>query len=273
MSIKNSKIFYINSDNRNSGTASDFNYTIDIPKNETFTHCCVLQASVPVTYYLVRKGMNSFTVIEDGVPRVVYIEEGNYNNKNFINEFLLQINLNPPQYDETDRIAYDISYNEIIDKFTITYVSPDIPGFPPGITDVKFKFNSSLAYQFGFDIDKVYSFTGNKLVSPNIPNFIPESVVNIHSDMIESHDGILQEIYSYNTGAISNIIYMLSTDFRAYSKKLKTGQSNQFHFKLLDSDKNYLDTNGHPIILTVLLYSLINYENNINEYIKYRIQN
>lgn len=259
MSIKNSKIFYVDSANRTSGTSSDFTYVLDIPKNETFTHACVLQASIPVSYYLVRKGLNSFTVIENGVERIVYIPEGNYDYNEFMAAFRLEINLVNP-------IDYDISYDKIISKFTFTYDSSSI-------TDVKFKFNSSLAYQFGFDVNKEYSFTGTKLVSANIPNFIPENIVNIHSDLTDSHDGILQEIYSYNTSPLSNMVYVLSTDFRAYSKKLKTFHSNQFHFKLLDSDKNYLDTNGQNIVFTVLLYSISPYENNVQEYIKYKIQN
>lgn len=270
MSIKNSKIFYVDSANRTSGTSSDFTYVLDIPKNETFTHACVLQASIPVSYYLVRKGLNTFTVIENGVPREVYIEEGNYSIFTFLNECKKQLNLNAPKdVNQNNIITYDVTYDSIINKFTFTYVY----SLSPAILIVKFRFNNSLNYQCGFDINKDYSFTGDKLVSSNVVNFINENIVNIHSDLTDSHDGILQEIYSYNIPPSSNMVYILSTDFRAYSKKLKTNHSNQFHFKLLDSDKNYLDTNGQNIVFTVLLYSISPYENNVQEYIKYRIQN
>lgn len=266
MSIKNSKIFYVNSANRTSGTASDFTYTLDIPKNENFTHAVVLQASVPVTYYLVRQGINKFEVSETflGIEtiRQVEITPGNYSYVEFIDEAKTKINNIFPS-----TINYDVTYDPVLAKFEFLYSSSIV------YDEVKFRFNSSLSLQFGFDQDKWYSFQGDKLVSQNVINFIPESIVNIHTDMIETHDGILQEMYSYNTTNFSNIVYTLSTHPTFYAKKLKTNHSNQFHFCLLDSDKNRLDTNGIPIIFTLLLYSISPFENNVQEYIKYKIQN
>lgn len=263
MSIKNSKIFYINSANRTSGNSSDFTYSLEIPKTETFTHAVVLQASIPVSYYLVRTGINSFTVSENGTERTVYIPEGNYSYVEFMNAFRTEMVAALPL---PLQITYDIQYDPVIAKFNFSYISSSI-------NNVKFKFNTSLSLQLGFDEDKWYSFTGNKLVSQNVISFVPESIVNIHSDLIDTNDGILQEVYSYNTTNFSNIVYNLTTDPKAYAKKLKTFHSNQFHFCLLDSDKNRLDTNGLPLIFTVLLYSISPYENNVQEYIKYRISN
>lgn len=259
MSIKHGKIYYINSLYRETGNSSDFSYRIQIPTSEHYDHVVVLQASIPLSYYLIRDGFNTFIVKENDVDYVITLEPGNYSYQEFIDIVTQALNFNSP-----NGYLYEMTFSTISAKFTFT-VSNKLDSNPLG-----FKFTNSVAYQAGLNLNEWHYFIDDKLVSKNVVNFLPESVVNLHSDIVSEDDGILQEIYSNNHVYFSNLVYNLTTDYMTYAKKLRTTSSNAFHFTLKDSDDNYLDTNGLPILITLLLFKKSNFEDNITEYIKYK---
>ena len=84
MSIVNSQIYYINSQYRTTGSNSKFSYEVKIPQTEKYDRVCVLQASIPLSFYLVRNGINTFTLTQLGVDTVITVPEGNYNFKSFM---------------------------------------------------------------------------------------------------------------------------------------------------------------------------------------------
>ena len=84
MSVLQNRIYYINSENRISGTSSNFTYQIDIPEGLRIDSCCVLSMTIPKSYYLVRNKYNQVTVTFDGVPFVVTVPRGNYTAVNFM---------------------------------------------------------------------------------------------------------------------------------------------------------------------------------------------
>src|SRR5680860_776950 len=92
MSVLTSRIYYVNSENRLSGTSSNFTYRIDIPDTLKVDSCCVTAMTIPKSFYLIRAGHNSVDVIFDGVPHTVSITPGNYNADDFIEVFLVAVN-------------------------------------------------------------------------------------------------------------------------------------------------------------------------------------
>ena len=85
--ISSSRIFYINTTNKQNGTNSNFTYEIQIPQTEGYNRVCVLQASIPLSFYMIQDGVNVFTLREEygGVETSIQIaiDPGNYNFQTF----------------------------------------------------------------------------------------------------------------------------------------------------------------------------------------------
>ena len=178
MSITSSKIYYINTENKVSGTNSRFAYKIPIPVGSQFDRCVVLQASVPVSFYLIQDGFNSFilTEIVKGVThtQVITVAPGNYTSTSFA--VLLSSIL-------TKASGFGYSYNVVYQKAQIKYLY--YVNNNPG-DQISFQFNSHLSQQCGFNKISTINFPmlGNDAVlSTNLLDFSTESTIYIHSDM------------------------------------------------------------------------------------------
>ena len=64
--ITSKRIFYINTRSRLSGTDSNFTYSLPMPPNAEYDKACVLQCSIPKSYYLIEAGYNTFQLRENG---------------------------------------------------------------------------------------------------------------------------------------------------------------------------------------------------------------
>ena len=95
--IASKKIFHVNSANRISGTASDFEYKIDLPKNNQFNRVCVVDISIPKSFYMVNEGSNTFEI----GGHTLAVSEGNYSRKSF--QITLSALIQP--------VGYSITYN------------------------------------------------------------------------------------------------------------------------------------------------------------------
>jgi hypothetical protein len=78
MSILTSRIYYIDSEERITGTSSKFSYLIEIPEGEKFDRVVVLAMTIPLSYYLIRSPHNTFTLDEGGATAIITVPEGNY---------------------------------------------------------------------------------------------------------------------------------------------------------------------------------------------------
>lgn len=237
MSILNNTIYYINSESRVSGTSSNFTYQIDIPPGSNFDNCCVLAMTIPRSYYLVRRGQNQATVTIDGVSTVFEVPLGNYSAINFTSALLQQLNVGTA--------VFSMNFNSITGKYTYTVTNA---------TTVSFTFTSPsrLGHQMGFELGTT-SFVSQSLVSTNVVDFISTSTLFLHSDIVQDQSSVLQEIYSDNTTAFSNLVY--TCKFPAmYSKKLRNAESAIFTFRVTDENDMEVNLNGHDICVTLLLY-------------------
>ena len=93
--IQNKRIFYCDSHNRVSGTHSNFTLSIDY-KQADFTHCVILQATVPKSYYLVQPNKNTFILDENGSQVTITMPIGNYSRSSFGYQLQYQLNQNSP---------------------------------------------------------------------------------------------------------------------------------------------------------------------------------
>jgi hypothetical protein len=255
--MENSRIYYINSENKESGTNSRFNYRIQIPDNSGFNRVCVLQASIPASFYLVQDGYNTFTVTEGIATRTITIDAGNYNISTFPTAVLALLN--------TGTFVYTMTISTRTAKFT--YGVTGNSGVQPVFT-----FDSHLSQQFGFDKVSVNTFAGDALTSVNVVNFIPEGTIYIHSNIVSDETDVLQEIYSNNTVPFSNITYQLSTSPDTYSKRLSTTHSNTFEFAIRDEEDDELLMNGQNLLITLLLYKKDDFTSYFKRFIQWTIQ-
>ena len=65
--IGNHSTFFIDSQNRTSGTSGNFSINLMMPPNNTYNRIILMQASIPKSFYLVSSPNNTFTLYEPGI--------------------------------------------------------------------------------------------------------------------------------------------------------------------------------------------------------------
>ncbi|EGG19726.1 hypothetical protein DFA_00304 [Cavenderia fasciculata] len=247
MSITHKKLFYINSHNRISGTNSRFKYSITYYPQDKFDRVALLQATIPKSFYTVRKNLNSFTLIEDDQSTVITIPIGNYSRKSLQDTLEKKLNeLSPNQVKYA--INWPTSQQPNTGKYIFTCAST---------RDIQpvFSFTNQLFRHLGFDKDTKNQFVNNVLVSTNVINLQSDNVLSIHSDLCSNgDDDILQEIYSAAGSPDFSNIHWQNYDLEAYSKQLVSNTKTSFTIYLTDQDGNEVNLNGVNMNLTLILF-------------------
>lgn len=240
MSILGNRIYYINSENRISGSASNFSYAIDIPEGQKIDTCCVLAMTIPRSYYLIRQNQNSCTLVTDSLSQTFQIPRGNYTALNFITALLGILN-------SLAVGTFGMTLSTITGKYTYTY-----SGTAASISFL-FDATSMIPHQMGFDLGSTNTFVSNTLVSTNVLDFVSTSTLFLHSDMVDDSSSILQEVYADNSTPFSNLVYNCQFP-QMYSKKMQAKGSSIFNFSLTDETNREVNLNGHDLLITLLLY-------------------
>lgn len=265
MSIIKSRFFYIDSNQATSGTAGNFSYTMFQDIN-TYTHCVVTQASFPISYYIVRDGTNTFTLIENGTSVTISVPVGNYNVNSFQTVLTSLLNDNSPNI-----YTYAVSFpNQFSTTSTLKYTFT-VSG--NGSVQPIFSFPStSLLYeQFGFKKQSINTFDSNSLSSVNVVSFVPETTLFIHSDISENYqDDILQEIYNNNSTVGGYCVYQLTGPPEVYAKRLQSKSSNTFKFFITDEAGNIIDFNGLNVLITIMLFQKDNSLDVLKKFIQHQ---
>jgi len=244
MTARASKLIYLDSEERISGTSSNFSYAIDIPDGAKYDTCCVLAMTIPRSYYLIRSGQNKGILVLDGVEHSFEIPPGNYNADNFSETLLAILN------GIAATAAFTITFSTITGKYTYAY---------SGLGDVAIVLRdpSRLGHQMGFDEISTNHFIREQnaciLSSKNVVNFVSTSTLFLHSDMVDDSTDILQEVYADNSVPFSNLVYTCRAP-GMYAKKLRNNTSSLFNFSLCDEHDKEVDLNGHEILITLILY-------------------
>lgn len=259
----NSRIYYINSLRALTGTSSHFTYQITLPQDSKFDRVALMQANIPVSYYVVQAGYNRLTFNENGDMASITIPPGNYNALTFASVVAALMNASTPN-GNSYTITFPNSYVQAnTGKFTITTSSANP-------TSLIFDFYS-VYEQMGFT-QGTFAFTAKTLVSPNVICMVPETNILIHSDIVDNGgDDLLETVYYNNSQPLSNATFQC-TDIIAWSKTLRTNQSNTYTFSITDEHNNELNLNGRNVLFSIILFRKDNWTDVVKNGIKYLLQ-
>ena len=275
--VGSKSIFYIDSQNRlnEADTSSNFTVRVDMPPMNKYNRICVLQASIPKSYYLISDGRNTMTLNEPGTvglvggsitsdfgsvssnggsSKIITFKNGNYSKSSFMNAvydlFRKASSLN---VNASHRYTYNISYPLGVfstnGKFTINV--PNLITAPPQLI---FTAPTILCRPFGFTMGSTNTFSSlGSITSSNVINLQAKDTIFIKSGVVSSSNlSVLQEIYSTAIPDFSFITFN-QNNIEMNSKELMTN-SNNFTFTITDEDNNILDLNGQNIVFSICCY-------------------
>ena len=248
--IKNKKLFYINSRNRENGTDNDFEVTVQLPSFQNFSKICVLSITLPKSYYCVQDGYNTFILKENTTQTTITLPPANYNRRSLASTITTLLNLVSP-----NGWIYEITYpNHLLNadngKYTITVSGNS--------TQPSFIFDDNGVYELlGFSANSTNTFINDKIISTNVCKIQSEDVIRLHSNMSDNNgDDVLLEIYSGSTQTFSNIVWTCP-DVQAYSREITRRSTNSYRFFLTNEDNQRINFNGLNVCFTILVYEPI----------------
>jgi hypothetical protein len=261
--MKESKIFYINSRYRISGTHSDMNYRLDMHDIQP-DHVIVLQANIPKSYYMVQEGLNTFILTEGGSSIEISIPVGNYNRTNFKTTIQTLLNTNSPN---TWNYIITIPSSTVADTGKYTFMVSGNSGIQPSLT---FN-NNNISELIGFETNTTYNMINDLLISANVIKMQKEDTLFIRTNIVNVHsNGVLQEINAINSADFDNIVYT-NTNSDHYAKEINGHTNNIFNFKLTNENGDIIDLNGQNYTFTICAFKQDNTTDMIKQYIKYKL--
>lgn len=255
--ISASRLYIINSRNRETGTNTDFTYKIELDRND-YTHVCVLQASIPKSYPLVEQGWNTFTLRNDDTVSntTITITPGNYT----VNSLMIEL--------KTQLEAASAK------TWTITYPSSSQPDtglltFTVSSGNYTFLFTDYCYELLGFDKNSENPLLTQTLTSTNVIKLQVEDCLAIHSNICNNGvNNVLQEIYGNADPDYSAITYQCAS-LEGCSRELNNNNSGLFHFTLTNEDNEIIDTRGININFSILIYKKNSVFEKIENFINY----
>ena len=244
-------VINFNSKDRIQGTNSSFlSEPVDLGNNG-FDSVCLVQASIPKSFYNVPSGYNTFTLQENSTSVTVTVTPGSYTRINFQSTLatlltaaspnLLTYTVSYPASTSPDTFHYTFSVNSavIVCRFIFTTISP-------------FR-------QMGFETSTTYTFTpgvgSSSLESVNAINlsyilraFITTSLV------LDATDGILEELLNFGSFPANSVMSYQQFNFDMNTRKYNTSSTNSWQFNLVDSFGQLIDMNGIPWAFSVVFY-------------------
>jgi hypothetical protein len=262
--IAHKKLFYINSQNKLTGTNSRFTVNIPFFKEDNFDRVAVLNCTVPKSFYNVRAGQNSFTLTEGLQSTVIVIPPGNYSRRSLQKTLQDQLNASSPT-----PLTYTVSWPTPTQVNTgkFTFTCSNVGGIQP-----IFVFTDKLYRHLGFDKNSSNQFSSFSLISKNVINLQSDNVLYIHSDIASNgEDDILQEIWAAAGNPDYSNIHFENFDLEAYSKQLVSKTKTNYYFYLTDQDQKEVDLNGVNWNLTLILFRHNEFWQMNKQYIKYQL--
>jgi hypothetical protein len=249
-------VINFNSKDRIQGTNSSFlSAPVDLGNNQ-FDSVCLVQASIPKSFYNCPSGYNTFVLREfDGVTTsnaTITIPPGSYTRINFQSTLATLLTDNSP-----DGLTYTVSYPASTEADTFHYTFNVNVG---SAWDISFIFSATSPYrQMGFDIG-TYTFsdisiTNSELESVNAINlsFILRAFIKT-TLVMDATDGILEELLNFGSFPANSVMSYQQFNFDMNTRKYNTSGTNSWLFSLVDSFDQLIDLNGIPWAFSVVFY-------------------
>lgn len=252
-------VIFISSNNKVSGTNSNFQSApIDLGLNK-YDACCVCQASIPRSFYNIPNGFNSFTLKEGVNTATIDIPVGSYNRINLQNVLQTRLNsLSPTGW------SYVVSYPNTTtsaDTFKYTFSVSGNSSQP------QFIFTNKMFRQLGFEQNSTNTFSANSLTSTNCINLAYATRAFIKSNICSGSD-ILQEVLGFGSFPMLSVSYFEQQDYDLNSRIFNPNNLNSWSFILVDEFDEIIDLNGVSWGLSIVLYD----RNNTDEILKTDLQ-
>ena len=273
--ISSKSMFYIDSQNRTSGSSGNFSINFAMPPNNRYDRIVVMQASIPKSFYLVSAPYNTFQLLEpgtsssgsstnifgsvstNGATKTITLTEGNYSKTNMIvclqTMLSLASSLNSTlatQY--VYNVGYPLMNQPNTGKFTytVTNLTTSQPQFI-------FPAGSTLYLPMVFNRASTNIFSNSILPSQNVIRLQAKDTVFIKSNIVaSSNKSFLKEIYTSANPDFS-VITFSQNDVELNSKELLY-KDNNFSFSITDEDDNILNFNGQDVIFSICCYEYNN---------------
>lgn len=237
-------VIVVNSLNRLSGRPGDFTYEMKI--NEPYDRICLLQASIPKSYYLIDETNDNFSVrLDDGKSDIkITLEHGNYSVTTFMTELTNKLNTLVGNGHH-----FTITFSRKTGLFTYTVNDNHNPSFI---------FTDQLYEQLGFEANSTNTFVSQTLVSKNVVNMMSEDTLLIHSDAVaalgsNNVSDVLGEIFSSSTVDFGHTSFQCPDPY-LYSRPLRTNTSGIFRFSVTDENNRPIIIRGGNVVLSILLF-------------------
>jgi len=248
-------VINFNSKDRIAGTNSNFiSLPVDLGLNK-FDSVCLIQASIPKSYYNVPTNYNSFTLREtDDIGYVfnitITLPIGNYTKINLaskLSSVMTAASLKGVTYVITNSVSTEP------DTFKFTFTATDL-GQIGGLALV---FDDTSPFrQMGFESDStnVFNYTG-VLQSTNAINLAFILRAFIKTNLVQNAtDSILEEILSIGSFPTSSLVYFEQQDIQMNTREYNSTSVNSWNFVLVDSFDQEIDLNGISWAFSIVFY-------------------
>ena len=205
-----------------------FRNPIILNKNAYEMKISVVNAQIPISYYLINSTNNKFNITINGISTSYYFKVGNYNINSFITEWSNSIGA-----------GWTLTFSNITNKLSFTYNQNFI------FSDD----NNSLFGIMGFKKGTSYSSSNNSLICPYVVNFAGVTRLNIKSNCFT-----LNNVDSYNKSINRTIAvipvssvsggYMYYNNFTNYKNIFKNNEISTINIEIYDDFKNFIDFNN-----------------------------
>lgn len=273
--IKDKVLFYVNSGNQLSSTSNSFTYILDMKDYVGYDRICITQAQIPISYWIVEQGLNTFQLRENNTTVTITIQPGNYNALSFATVIPALLNASSP-----NGLIYTISVPNNASQNNNGLLSYRVNSSAVTCSFI-FSSNNSINELFGFNIGSTATFTvgsgSSNLTSTNVVKFVPEDTIFIHSSLVDNeHDDVLQEIYFGNNTILSNQSFInpcpLETSKKFMSQKSAT-------FSITNENGRAIYFNGLNVTFTIMIWksyskvidTVLDFMKSVKEYMDKRI--
>jgi hypothetical protein len=202
-----------------------FQNPIRIDKNAYELRLSVVNAQIPISWYLINSTNNQIIITVSGISTTYLFKKGNYNVNTFITEWNNSIGPN-----------WNLSFDSITNKITFAYTSD-------------FTFSDSINSIFpliGFKLGDSYTSSSNSLISPFVINF--SGITRLHMKRSIFN---LSNCDSYKKGKNRTLAiipiqsigsgYILYHNYTQYSNIFKNYEIFSIDIELRDDNRNFID--------------------------------